>query len=294
MIEPPRLLDAPETSAMGKQLLQSARDDGPSEPRRAALAATLSLASVTAAKSVASAAAASHLVAWSLAVIVSISAAVIALRSRSHPAPGLPTPAPTQPIGARATRPPAQMDPGPAAINIRPPGRAVTAKGEPSLAVAPARPAAPAPSHRRRPAPAAAIATVELTESVDTAERAASAPATSAAPPEGDLTSTEQARRRAAEVALLDRARDLLAAGEITAANSALDRHAREFSDGVLTTEAEVLAIDGLLRSHHTAQAQLRAAQFLRDHPSSPLARRVRTLLASTIPPAPSPVPETP
>ncbi|MBK7535157.1 MAG: hypothetical protein IPI49_07220 [Myxococcales bacterium] len=97
---------------------------------------------------------------------------------------------------------------------------------------------------------------------------------------------SEQARRLAAEVALLDRARAHLASGAFTAAADALSEHARTFDDGVLTAEAEVLRIDVLVQTKQRDQARARAAAFLLRYPSSPLAHRVRAISPALTPDA--------
>jgi outer membrane protein assembly factor BamD (BamD/ComL family) len=88
------------------------------------------------------------------------------------------------------------------------------------------------------------------------------------------------ARRLAAEVALLDRARARVAAGDLAGAIAALDEHRRDFSDGALVAEAELLRIDATLRRGQRAEAQELGRRFLARFPRSPLAQRVRSLLS--------------
>jgi hypothetical protein len=81
----------------------------------------------------------------------------------------------------------------------------------------------------------------------------------------------------AAELAALDSARTSLSRSDPNAALSALDAYARKFPHGRLGIEAEVLRIGALAKSGQTAVARKRAETFLRRHPDSVLASRVRS-----------------
>jgi hypothetical protein len=83
----------------------------------------------------------------------------------------------------------------------------------------------------------------------------------------------------AAELSALDAARARLDAGDPSGALSRLDDYTRSFPRGRLALEAEVLRIDALSRSGQRAAAEKRAATFLRRHPNSVLASRVRAYL---------------
>jgi len=78
------------------------------------------------------------------------------------------------------------------------------------------------------------------------------------------------------ELAALDAARATLASGEPREALDLLDIYAESFPRGRLELEAEVLRIDALAKSGQTGAAQRRAQDFLRRHPQSLLAARVR------------------
>jgi hypothetical protein len=80
----------------------------------------------------------------------------------------------------------------------------------------------------------------------------------------------------AAELSALDTARSALASGNATAALSDLDAYARNFPHGRLGLEAEVLRIDALAKSGQTVAARKRAEAFMKRHPDSVLASRVR------------------
>jgi hypothetical protein len=81
----------------------------------------------------------------------------------------------------------------------------------------------------------------------------------------------------AAEIAALDAARTSLSRSEPKAALVALDAYARNFPRGKLRSEAEVLRIGALAKSGQTDAARKRAETFLRHHPDSVLASRVRS-----------------
>jgi len=83
----------------------------------------------------------------------------------------------------------------------------------------------------------------------------------------------------AAELGALDAARSRLAAGDAVSALSLLDDYSRAYPRGRLVLEAEVLRIDALAKSGQMAQAKKRAELFLKRHPKSVLASRVRTYL---------------
>jgi hypothetical protein len=81
------------------------------------------------------------------------------------------------------------------------------------------------------------------------------------------------------ELAALDRARLTLASGDARGALAQLDTHQRSFPRGRLGLEAEVLRIDALAKTGHTVEARQHAQAFLRIHPNSVLATRVRAHL---------------
>ncbi|WP_437765910.1 hypothetical protein WMF27_27340 [Sorangium sp. So ce281] len=79
-----------------------------------------------------------------------------------------------------------------------------------------------------------------------------------------------------AELGALDAARTMLASGNARGALSLLDAYSRAHPRGRLSLEAEVLRIDALAKSGRSDAASQRAAAFLRRHPNSVLASRVR------------------
>jgi len=80
----------------------------------------------------------------------------------------------------------------------------------------------------------------------------------------------------AQELVALDTVRAALAGGDATGALSLLDTYGRAYPHGELALEAEVLRIDALARSGRADVARRRADAFLRRHPNSVLAARVR------------------
>lgn len=84
------------------------------------------------------------------------------------------------------------------------------------------------------------------------------------------------------ELAMLDAARSSVAAGNPVSALSLLDTYDTAFAGGVLRLEAEVVRVEALAKSGQTDRARERAQKFLRQHPASPLARKVRVYAATS------------
>jgi hypothetical protein len=135
----------------------------------------------------------------------------------------------------------------------------------PKVVVAPAV-RTPAPAEKP-PAPPAVpvVAPPEPETAMATATKPEAKPATTVA--------------LAAELAALDAARSKLNAGDANGALAKLDDYSRSFPRGHLVLEAEVLRIDALAKSGQTDAAKKRAEVFLRRHPNSVLASRVRGYL---------------
>lgn len=73
----------------------------------------------------------------------------------------------------------------------------------------------------------------------------------------------------ATERSLLERARSALARGDATAALLATAQHEREFPDGKLVEEREVLAVEALVKAGRTSEAAERGARFRKAYPRS-------------------------
>ena len=97
--------------------------------------------------------------------------------------------------------------------------------------------------------------------------------------PEAPAAATHAATL-SAELGALDRARLSLAGGDARRALDALDSYDRRFPSGRLQLEAEVLRIDALAKLGHKDAARQHAEMFLRRHPNSVLATRVRAHVA--------------
>jgi hypothetical protein len=146
---------------------------------------------------------------------------------------------------------------------------------EPAPYVAPAAPAVAKVAQRApAPSPAPEQVAAEMAPAVDELPpvEAPSAPAARA-----DRATSQSAL--AAELAALDQARARLDSGDASGALSLLDDYSRTYPRGRLALEAEVLRIDALAKKGQSAAAAKRAEAFLRRHPNSVLASRVRGYL---------------
>jgi len=83
----------------------------------------------------------------------------------------------------------------------------------------------------------------------------------------------------AREIEQLDLARGRLQRGQARAALDALDAYGREHPAGVLAQEAALLRIEALAGAGERGAARRHAQRFLREHPASPHASRIRALL---------------
>ena len=81
----------------------------------------------------------------------------------------------------------------------------------------------------------------------------------------------------AAEATLLQRAQTAHAAGDEAAALALLEQHAREYPGGVLAQERAALRVVALCAAGREHEGRAEATSFLRAHPGSVLAERVRS-----------------
>lgn len=310
--DPQRIVDDPDASPLARSLLASASADAPTAEHRATLAKRLGLAAVLVAAGGGEVGAGTVGVAlwWKAGLLVlalggAITGGVLMTRESAPEVPQvavMPVPVPAAPVLVSAAPVPVIAEPAPPAVTERtmvPPAAAPTA-APPLRAIAPSPlPAAPTtvapPPRAIAPSPPAATqtapATAEPPPATASAERLAATttaeppPATPASalppppPPSPPAAPAVDARRLAAEVAILDRARTALRRGDPAAAAAALDAHAREFADGALVAEAELVRIETLVRRGDTAAARERARGFLIRFPQSPLAKRLRSLV---------------
>ncbi|MGK3992089.1 hypothetical protein [Sorangium sp. So ce1024] len=149
-------------------------------------------------------------------------------------------------------------------VHAPPPASVERFTGALSGPIARATPEPPAPAPVEEPAaePSEAVAPTRSVRAGASRKAAATPSAESAA--------------LQAELDALDAARSTLSSGNAQGALSLLDAYTREHPRGRLRLEAEVLRIDALAKSGRTDAAAQRAQAFLRRHPNSVLASRVR------------------
>jgi outer membrane biosynthesis protein TonB len=250
-------------------VLGSAADDGPAPASRSRAAKRLGIASIVLASGTEATVAATTALWWKAGLVIALigGAVAIAIVTRSPAADDAPPPPPPAPIvvvdkpvvkPAPPAPPPIEQpadQPEPAPVDkpadkpiaIDKPVRKRVESPPPSPPVEPT----PAPVEESPPPP----------------------------PPAPPAPVQVDARRLAAEVAVLDRARTALARRDATTALAALDEHRRDFADGALVAEAEVVRLEVLVETNQVAAARAQAADFLAKFPRSPLVRRVRSLV---------------
>ncbi len=168
------------------------------------------------------------------------------------------------PVAAKAL-PPTFAAPPAEVRDPAPPAPGATAPSKPRQPLAePLAPEAPAP------ALAPAVATFEVSEA------STSAPALSALPP----TPSAVAPSLALEIAELDRARTLLAAGQARPAIVVLDGYTARFPSGVLALEAGLLRVEAELARGNRAAAERLGGEIVQRHPGTRYARKVTSLLS--------------
>jgi outer membrane protein assembly factor BamD (BamD/ComL family) len=79
------------------------------------------------------------------------------------------------------------------------------------------------------------------------------------------------------EIAIMRLAQAALAAGDAPTALSKLAEHESKFPQGALAEERLAAQVFALCGSSRTVEGQAKARKFLEQHPSSPLAARVKT-----------------
>ncbi|XXY45867.1 hypothetical protein WME91_38275 [Sorangium sp. So ce269] len=255
-----------ETTEFERALLRSWKHESPSSAARARALAIAGLAAGTSAApppdaapapAPAAQAAPGKLLAiakWSLGTAIGVGLLGAGVALLRPPAP----PAAAAPSGA----PPAALAP--------------PAAGEPPAPVAPA------------PAPSGPVTSPPL----QTSALPGPAPATVASPPRS--TSAAPRARSAPvapadalreQVAIIDRARDALGAGDAAGCLSELDAYDRRFPRSAMGEEATVLRIEALIRLGDRARAADLGQRFLASRPTSPHAAGVRALLGATTDP---------
>lgn len=117
------------------------------------------------------------------------------------------------------------------------------------------------------------------------AERDASPAGASQAPPSRADDLRPKRTSITEEIALLDRARRLLARGQGVASVEAIDAYQRAFPTGVLVEEATALEVEARATAGDHERARAVGDRFLELYPKSPLVPRVVRALGSGAPP---------
>ncbi len=202
-----------------------------------------------------------HWVPWVMAGALGGAAVIGASQQWRHELGPVPAP-----IVERVSAPPAAATPTHPTLDEPPsPAGAPAAEPRPTLSVS-NRAALPSPT---RSVPAAEEeATHRLTERPSMHE---GAPAAEAPPPATEVT----------EISLLTRAQQALGSDPSKSLEIVAD-HERQFANGLLVQEREVIAIDALIRLRRYNEAEARATNFHARFPASAHGRRVDVLLRST------------
>lgn len=141
-----------------------------------------------------------------------------------------------------------------------------------------------APPAARAPAVQQPIAPVEPAPAVPSAaEVEPSAPVVPTAPAAAPLAVAAPTKAPGAnpeaEVQLLEEAMASLTKGETDSTLRLLERHARDYPDGLLVQEREVLAIEALMKAGRQVQARSRAERFRTRFPGSTHLLKVEALV---------------
>ncbi len=273
----PLRLRESSSSPLARELLRSARADAaPAHSRVRALATASVLASTVAASGTATAGVLStatlSVLKWFGAGVLTGAASMGAAEILAHPSP--PAAENHAGPGHGAVVAPARPDrPKPATAEL-----ADLDPETPALAP-PVASFASTPSSRSKlsPPPLPAGETASATLAERPASSIAFAPAPSALA-RGPATTPDDF---AAQLALVDRARRVVAANNPTLALELLDRLEREHGTGRFGPEATVIRIEALVRGGNRPLAETLADRFIGQHPSHPLVPRVRSLIST-------------
>jgi hypothetical protein len=154
----------------------------------------------------------------------------------------------------------------------------------------PPAPASVSPALATREVPAAVIsegAVPSFAERPVETAPASAPPASNAARPRKPSTPSASAfasksssaeSSLAREVAALDAARTALAVGANASALRQIEQYHRDFPQGELAADADVVAIEALAAEGDSAATKRAASRFLRQHPRDPHVARIREL----------------
>jgi hypothetical protein len=247
MRDPTRLQAGGGATPFERQLLEAARDERPSPALKLRLEQALGLPASAPVAAATAAAVKASLVAWVSAGILTVGFGGGMLGAW---------------MVARARLPPATASAAPAAFTMAPPPPEPS--GLPAAAgQAPMVPASTPGQPERRALPVAGKRIAAGRERLQ--------------PAAGDLRG---------EIALIDAARDALAAPSPARAREIQRRYIWRYPSGTFAPEAVALRVEALQRLGEHRQARGLAHQFIAAHPDSPLAERIDGLLDDADPPA--------
>jgi hypothetical protein len=154
-----------------------------------------------------------------------------------------------------------------------PPRAATTSPAVPRPLTQPPQPAPEPPAAAIEPAPKveSSVSRPHATMAEDSVVDRASPPREGAFPTAGDTV--------AEEVAALDRARSALAGGDPRTALGRVDAYERSYPHGTLAPEAMVLRVRSLVQLGRQREAQVLVEGYVRAHPGSAQAARLRALV---------------
>lgn len=193
-------------------------------------------------------------------------------------APSAPPAAPAKALKGRTAEGPAVAPSRPAASPATPSVVEPEPEPEPTAATEGALVPRKASASKAEPAPASEPG--GRTEPPQASPLAAPPPARAAFTPVAPATAPASHASLAAEIRLLDRTRDALAAGDTASARGLLQRYVDSRPSGVLTHEANLLRVRLLLAEGDRRAASALARQIIAQHPGSNHVDSLRRLAA--------------
>ena len=108
------------------------------------------------------------------------------------------------------------------------------------------------------------------------------APSVALAPPPSTNAPAPSADDFRDELALVERVRTQLSSGDHEACLRSIDQYGARFHGGAFVQEVEVMRIEALAASGDRGRARTFGGKFLSEHPTSPYAGRVRSVLENS------------
>lgn len=108
------------------------------------------------------------------------------------------------------------------------------------------------------------------------------APSTAPAAPPSTVERAPSADEFRDELALVERIRTQLSRGDTEACLRSIDQYEARFASGAFVQEVEVMRVEALATSGDGDRARTFGQRFLSEHPKSPYAGRVRSVLEKT------------